>query len=146
MPNRTTITKRASNLGRQIATQINAGKFRLRLDVGYLSKPEPYDYAPKGVVCQGCALAAAAYAIGREVLSGDQTTCLNVVLPKITRDDAAQLECGFERWSSTRQEVAKNGKVVVKHFKARPRSAFFKLGERLRARRSAERLRAWRAA
>jgi len=134
MPNTNKVQQRAINLGRRIQKAIKDGVFRL--DVGYASKPHPiFDPAPKGVVCQGCALAAAAFVISREPLDMGQEGCLEVVTEAISRDDAAQLECGYERWTHTTHAVRRNGKVKSRRIKAKPNNAFYKLGAKLRTQR-----------
>jgi len=137
MPNLKPIEKRAASLGRKINKAIDDGKFQL--DVGYASKTHPiWNPAPKaGVVCTGCALAAAAYAIGRVPLSAGQHECIQVVTQKITHDDAAQLECGYERWTNTQITIERKGKTVHKTIKARTKNAFYKLGQKLREQRPA---------
>jgi hypothetical protein len=128
-------TVRARKLGKLIRNEVAAGNFKV--DSGYLAE------SSLTRKCYGCALAAAAYALGtrpkpedsylgREELLDTVSACPTV---KISRREAAQLEMGFEQWGSvyTWSEPNETGNHML--VKSDTRNPFYRLGARLRVER-----------
>jgi len=130
--------QRAANLGRKIDRRIKNGTFRL--DEGYLNKQLKGGRELEGK-CEGCALAAAAFAMSRGKVqeARSQTECVTTVMSDstISREEAAQLEMGYEGWVHVGYtiDLKPGGELRRQVFKEDRQNPFHKLGVKLRLRR-----------
>ena len=113
----------AAEIEAKIKTKVDSGEFMFNfsyiMDGGYFST--------KGVKCRGCAISACAFALGGvDAISMNESDSIPRYDPRVTINDIAQLEMGFEGWKYWK---AHDGRKLF----PTTRAAFYKLGQKLRA-------------
>ena len=108
-----TAEERACELGKRIRELVDKGEFRL-MDLNQ-------HYGGDGV-CQGCAIAAAAFVVGQR-RADTRVACAKATTDAglMTREEAAQIEMGYECWKTNRDWTSS---VVQRDVE----SPFYKLG------------------
>jgi hypothetical protein len=125
-------SKRNMSQKQRLAAEIET-KIRDKVDSGEFQFT--YGYIMEGfgnVKCRGCAISACAFAVGGlDAIARDEVCSIPKYDPRITINDIAQLEMGFENWSQwvVRGRGYETGELIYPSKK----SAFYRLGQKLRA-------------
>lgn len=117
--------RRAAEARRRILERLAVGDVALMSNV-YLFKPEyKSELIPGGKACAACAIGTLALSLKDDFRANNFAGCVDAVGELVTREEAGQIEAGFEG----------DNAAWFGHAHPDRSSPFYKLGEELRARR-----------